>query len=335
VTRIDVPASHTEESTVGRGETITRFSSGEEFLSNFSAHPVHWDGITYRTAEAAFQAGKTLDPTERARIAAAPTPAAAKRIGQTLTLRPGWDDKGRHEVMRHVLAAKFTVPDLAARLLATGTTLLVEGNTWCDQFWGCCTCPHHRAIPGRNWLGRYLMQLRTGLAPDARRGRWGRVACTGHRPHLLPPGCEDWLAAELRRVAAKLVSEHGTEVAISGAATGSDLLWAEAGHAAGTRVWLYQPYPGHDARWESAWADRLATVRTIASRVATLGTRYSVEVLHARSDWMLRDCDALVAVVDPHRRTGGTVAALQRVWPGTPVIHVDVRHRRTTIDTGR
>lgn len=37
----------------------------DEFLSNFSGHPVCWQGITYRTAEAAFQAGKTLDPAQR------------------------------------------------------------------------------------------------------------------------------------------------------------------------------------------------------------------------------------------------------------------------------
>lgn len=95
-------------------------------------------------------------------------------------------------------------------------------------------------------------------------------------------------------------------------------------------MWLYQPYPGHDARWEQSWRDRLAAARATAARVATLGSRFSVEVLHARSDWMLRDCDALVAVVDPRRRTGGTATALRRVRPGTPVIHVDVWNRRTT-----
>lgn len=243
--------------------------------------------------------------------------------------------------MREVLAAKFTDPDLADRLVATGTALLVEGNTWHDQFWGCCTSPRHHATPGANWLGRYLMQLRSTLAPQPQpqpepqphplAERWVRVACTGHRPHLLPAGCSEWLEAELRRIAVKLVTEHGTEIAISGAAAGSDLLWAEAGHAAGARVWLYQPYPDHDARWDSDWRDRLTAARTAASRIDTLGSRFSVDVLHARSDWMIRDCDALVAVIDPERRSGGTVTALRRAHPDTPVIHVDVRHRRTTI----
>lgn len=312
-------------------DAITQFRGEHDFLSNFSAHPVHWDGTLYPTAEAAFQAGKTLDPAQRARIAAAETPAEAKRLGRTVPLRPGWDERLRHTVMQEVVAAKFTTADLAARLAATGTALLVEGNSWCDQFWGCCTCQRHRATPGQNWLGRTLMRFRAALAPAAPADRWVRVACTGHRPHLLPDGSHDWVERELHRIAGKLVANHGTQIAISGAAAGSDLWWAEAGHTAGAKVWLYQPYPDHDARWDPAWRARLAAMRAVASRIGTLGTGYSVAVLHARSEWMLRDCDALVAVIDPQRHAGGTVTALRHVPSGTPVIHVDVRNRRTTI----
>jgi ribA/ribD-fused uncharacterized protein len=312
-------------------DVIPRFDGPHAFLSNFSAHPVRWQDLTYPTAEAAFQAGKTLDPTQRAMIAAAPSPAKAKRLGRALALRPGWDDHVRHAVMREVLAAKFADPDLAARLVGTGTALLVETNSWCDQFWGCCICPRHRATPGQNWLGRHLMHLRSTLAPAEHTDRWVRVACTGHRPHLIPAGSHQWVDDELHRIAGKLVTAHGTEVAISGAAAGADLTWAEAADQAGAQVWLYQPYPGHDARWEQSWRDRLTAARALAARTDTLGPSFSVEVLHARSDWMLRDCDALVAVIDPRRRSGGTVTALRRVWPGTPVIHVDVWHRRTTI----
>lgn len=163
--------------------------------------------------------------------------------------------------------------------------------------------------------------------------RWVRVAATGHRPQGLPPGSEQWLADELRRIVAKLAVEHGTQVAISGAAAGADLIWAEAGHDNDLAVWLYQPYTGHDARWPQDWRNRLAAARGFAGRVDTLGERFSVQVLHARSDWMIRDCDALVAVVDPLATSGGTVKALQRVPATTPVIHVDVRSRRTSLRT--
>lgn len=182
-------------------DVILRFDGEDAFLSNFSDHPVRWQDICYPTAEAAFQAGKTLDPTQRAMIAAAPSPAKAKQLGRAVVLRPGWDVHVRHTVMREVLVAKFTDPDLAARLVGTGTALLVEGNSWCDQFWGCCTCPRHRAIPGQNWLGRHLMHLRSTLASAQQADRWVRVACTGHRPHRLPAGSHEWVEDELRRIA--------------------------------------------------------------------------------------------------------------------------------------
>lgn len=308
---------------------INGFNGSHRFLSNFHEHPLVWDGRQYPSGEAAYNAGKTLDPRLRAWIAAAPSPGEAKRRGRQVALRPGWDNDHRHVVMRQVLAAKFTDPDLRARLLATGSALLVERNTWHDQTWGCCSCSRHQVTPGHNLLGQYLMAHRAELDPTLA-GAWTRVACTGHRPQGLPASSQPWLADELRRVAAKLAAEHGTEVMISGAAAGADLLWAEAAHATGLPVWLYQPYAGHDERWPRDWRDRLAAAREFATRVDTLGKRFSIAVLHARSDWMIRDADAIVAVVDPLRRSGGTWQALQRIPATTPVIHVDVRNRRTT-----
>jgi hypothetical protein len=95
-------------------------------------------------------------------------------------------------------------------------------------------------------------------------------------------------------------------------------------------LWLYQPYLGQTPAGTKPWRDRLVTARAHASRIATIGASYSVEVLHARSDWMLRDCDAFVAVNNSRCRSGGTVTALSRVLPGTPVIHIDVHNLRTT-----
>ena len=44
--------------------------------------------------------------------------------------------------------------------LATGGAVLVEGNTWHDNYWGCCTCSRCAGRRGRNNLGRLLMKLR-------------------------------------------------------------------------------------------------------------------------------------------------------------------------------
>ncbi|RSM68688.1 hypothetical protein DL991_41195 [Amycolatopsis sp. WAC 01375] len=311
-------------------DLINGFHGHHRFLSNFHEQPVTWDGITYPSGEAGYNAGKTLDPQQRAWIAAAPSPGEAKRRGRQVQLRDDWDDLHRYAVMQDVIEAKFTDPALRTRLLETGNALLVERNTWHDQTWGCCSCPRHQAVPGRNLLGRYLMDHRARLA-SAPVGAWTRVSLTGHRPQGLPPGSEPWLENELRRIAAKLATEHGTRVAISGAAAGADLIWAEAARDADVPVWLYQPYTGHDERWNQDWRDRLTAARREASRVDTLGTRFSVDVLHERSSWMIRDCDAIIAVVDPRRTSGGTWQALKKIPPSMPIIRLDVLHRKTSL----
>lgn len=147
---------------------IVRFGGEYEFLSNFHAGSVTYEGVAYPTAEHAFQAAKTTNPVERRQVAAAPTPSAAKRLGRHLELRYGWDEMKLH-VMREVLAAKFADPELARRLLATGDANLVEGNTWHDNVWGSCTCdrPGCRGA-GRNLLGLELVRLRVRLRAGIR-----------------------------------------------------------------------------------------------------------------------------------------------------------------------
>ncbi|WP_394622404.1 NADAR family protein (plasmid) [Lentzea sp. JNUCC 0626] len=120
------------QSTAVRG-LVNGFTGDTRFLSMFSPHPVTWQGQRYPTGEAAFHAGKTDDPQLRAWIAAASTPAEAKRRGRRVPLRAGWDEHHRHVVMQQVIENKFTDPDLAAQLLATGDDLLVERNTWHDD----------------------------------------------------------------------------------------------------------------------------------------------------------------------------------------------------------
>lgn len=136
---------------------IAEFQGDYRFLSNFWPAHVEFDGITYPTAEHAYQAAKTLDPAERRRIAALPTPAEAKREGRALPLRPDWEQV-KLDVMERCVRYKFSHDaDLRARLLATGDAQLEEGNAWGDRFWGVYEGQ------GENWLGRILMTVRQEL----------------------------------------------------------------------------------------------------------------------------------------------------------------------------
>ncbi len=143
-------------------DRIARFADEWGFLSNFFPAVLLWEGIHFPSSEHAFNAGKTLKIEDRIRIAAAPTAAEAKRIGRSVTLRPGWDEVVRYQVMAAVLRAKFTCrADRVRLLLSTGDRELVEGNTWHDTHWGVCTCRTHGF--GENHLGRLLMDLRGEL----------------------------------------------------------------------------------------------------------------------------------------------------------------------------
>jgi hypothetical protein len=151
--------------TVSDLAVIDRFVDDYRFLSNFwIGEPVVYHQL-YLSAEHMYQALKTADPHESAWIASAPTPGEAKRRGATAQLRPGWEGELRFEVMRKTIGAKFLRDwHLQKALLATGTALLIEGNTWHDQTWGNCTCGRDAcAAEGENWLGRLLMEMREDL----------------------------------------------------------------------------------------------------------------------------------------------------------------------------
>jgi ribA/ribD-fused uncharacterized protein len=141
---------------------INRFSASYRFLSNFFPSPFTYSGVQYATNEHFFNASKTLDLDEHCFVAAAPTPSEAKARGRRVTLRPGWDETVRYQVMRQGLDLKFADPTLRRLLLATGDAELIEGTTWHDTHWGICFCLEHRG-QGDNHLGRMLMALRAEL----------------------------------------------------------------------------------------------------------------------------------------------------------------------------
>lgn len=136
---------------------ITSFHGEYRFLSNFYPSQVYLDLDLYHTVEHAYQAAKTVLDSERLTILQAPTPGQAKRLGRKVHIRPYWNDM-KLSIMQNLLEQKFSEPVLMAKLKATGTAELVEGNTWGDQYWGC-TLEHGRWV-GMNHLGKLLMQVR-------------------------------------------------------------------------------------------------------------------------------------------------------------------------------
>lgn len=147
---------------------IDSFRGEYEFLSNFYISDIEYEGLTYSSVEAAFQAAKTkLSSDEETKRQRAPfcsyTPSVAKRMGRRGMLRSDWE-KVKDGIMLDILRIKFNSnPDLRDKLLGTDDAVLVEGNTWHDCYWGDCDCPKCIHKPGKNMLGKLLMKVRDEL----------------------------------------------------------------------------------------------------------------------------------------------------------------------------
>lgn len=142
---------------------ITSFRGPHAFLSSFALVPggVQYRGLVGPTVEHVFQAAKTPVLSEQRAVLAASGPQRARTLGRSVTLRENWDTV-KLGIMVALVRAKFNEPSMHAALAATGDAALVEGNHWCDAFWGVCTCPRHSTDgstahgTGQNWLGQIL-----------------------------------------------------------------------------------------------------------------------------------------------------------------------------------
>lgn len=134
---------------------IDDFSGRHVWLSNFAPSPIDFEGDLYMTVENAFQAAKTLDRRARTMIRDC-GPDEAKTRGQHVPLRPDWDSC-RVEIMETLLVAKFAIPALRDRLIATAPQPIINRNVFGDTFWGVCRGTGH------NELGEAIMRVRQTL----------------------------------------------------------------------------------------------------------------------------------------------------------------------------
>lgn len=142
---------------------INDFSGDYRFLSNFYQCPFEYKGLTYPNAEAAFQAQKCATEEDKIKYTTTKNPVVAKRMGKKEPGFPSNWDEICYGIMKDILTAKFTVPELREKLKSTGDAILIEGNHWHDNRWGKCTCERCQNKDGQNWLGKILMEVRDSL----------------------------------------------------------------------------------------------------------------------------------------------------------------------------
>ncbi|MBE5951822.1 MAG: NADAR family protein [Lachnospiraceae bacterium] len=143
---------------------IAGFRNEYYFLSNFYICNINYNGKTYQSAEAAFQAQKSLDENIQWQFTGL-SPRDARTQGKRVPLRPDWEEV-KEDIMKEILIIKFSKPELKEKLLETGDEFLEETNGWHDNHWGNCNCERCRNIPGKNMLGNLLMDVRKNFQEE-------------------------------------------------------------------------------------------------------------------------------------------------------------------------
>lgn len=134
-------------------DKIEGFFKEHRDLSNFGCQSVEYEGLIYKSREAAYQAAKSDSYVVRLRFTTL-SPSDAKREGRLITLRKDWDsikDDIMYEIIKKCVNSH---DDLKTLLLSTGDKVLEETNWWGDKYWGV-----HNG-EGKNMLGKTLMSIR-------------------------------------------------------------------------------------------------------------------------------------------------------------------------------
>ena len=159
---------------------IWQFTGPYAWLSNFHATSIQYEGLHYPSVEHAYQAAKSLDAEYRRLVSRTEFASHAKRLGKIdrilcpsrltnaskalnrpVELRADWFDVSL-DVMGELLQIKYADARLAKLLIETGDRQLIEGNKYCDVFWGICFCASHQRT-GENWLGALISAIRSNL----------------------------------------------------------------------------------------------------------------------------------------------------------------------------
>jgi ribA/ribD-fused uncharacterized protein len=142
-------------------DSINEFRYEYYFLSNFSNFGLDYKGVHFKNSEQAYQWEKAENEEDKLKILQTSSAKEVKALGHKIKCDIVKWDTNKINVMEDILMAKFSQSYLKNRLLATGNSILIEGNYWHDNYWGSCYCYKCEKIDGQNILGKILMKVRT------------------------------------------------------------------------------------------------------------------------------------------------------------------------------
>lgn len=130
-----------------------------QFFSAFSAHPIIYRDVPYKTIEHAYHAQRYIDPKIVQDIVDNPTPEGAWEVSQKYKSQQISDFNERKlAVMEELFRVKLDQhPDVRQALLDSGDALIVKHEPK-DSWWG-----DGPDGSGRNEMGKLWMRLRDEL----------------------------------------------------------------------------------------------------------------------------------------------------------------------------
>ncbi len=149
--------------------TFTRVSLPNGWLGNMAPFPLCWDGETWPTPEALFQALRFISLAVREEIRQQKSPMTAKAVAQKYADKMVVEPTSQRDLdnMEFVLRLKLEQhPHLKASLVATGDEVIIEDVTTRTRpgrhlFWGMSQATG--VWKGDNALGKIWMMLRDEL----------------------------------------------------------------------------------------------------------------------------------------------------------------------------
>jgi hypothetical protein len=154
-----------KEYSVHDSMNICGFFGNYRFLSNFHVASVVFEGVTYPSSEAAYQASK-LKISHRTPYYNCSPKDSKKMIRKDIKdpekalYSADEFDLRKYDIMKRIVFDKFYRHEhLKEMLLDTGTKYLSEFNNWEDVYWGYDV----NLAQGENNLGHILMNIRSIL----------------------------------------------------------------------------------------------------------------------------------------------------------------------------
>lgn len=133
------------------------------------------------------------------------------------------------------------------------------------------------------------------------------IALTGHRPNKLGMEYEHDgpVSQSLMRQMEACITNYGATKIITGMALGADTLWALTAIRMGIPFIAAIPFKGQERMWpmhsQQRYKDILAKAESV---VVVCEGEYAAWKMQKRNEWMVDNCDVLIAVWDGTR--GGT-----------------------------